>query len=260
VIQHGTIVLVFPQSERLLVAADSRSILGASLGPDMCKIVPLGKRMLFFATGLTVVGDKKTGRIIYSANDLAQKSFTKFGSMSDAVLRSKKMATYWGESVRKRISDDEIIQPDFWKKANRQLVQGIFVSRSEKTSWFVLKVQVIPRPAESNRSPPVVTFSIIPVQFISGQVMTSGDPHAVYLVEEFLSQQTARSIAANQEMLKIISSNPGIDKEMFTLKSIITVIEEWAGPDASIGGPSDILELTRNDIHWLEVKDECKHQ
>src|SRR5215467_7977810 len=77
----GTIIAMLKDGDRLIVVADSRSSNNAGAHrDDVCKIMSLGEKGFFFASGRTLLVDNK-GTTIFDISDVARRIFNDFSHL-----------------------------------------------------------------------------------------------------------------------------------------------------------------------------------
>jgi hypothetical protein len=251
-------------NDRVLIAADSKQMrpFGEEPSYSECKITPLGDTTVFSAVGGVKAMQKKTGKIVYSAHELAKATFARFKELPNTDSRTLKMAKYWGQAMsdqmRAAIAKGGTVQP---LSAEGNIMTGFFVSTPEltkSTHWPVYRIDIIATLPKAKGSLETIRYIVAPENIPVGSVVTVG-PEYRALVGEFISEQTPRSVAAKNKMRTVLRSNPTIDQDAFSLESVIAAVEEWA-TDGHIGGQTDILELTHSGSDWLAVKDNCRKQ
>jgi len=266
-IVHGTIVLILHAKDRILVAADSKgSGTGASDTYKECKITPLDKWTFFTAIGNVVMEDKKDGKLyyIYQARKLSKETFARFKNQPNSSSRTKSMANYWGKTVSDEIRAFIATRRSVPTTPDGQVLKAVFVSNTPPMDWTLYEVEIMTDPPNPPNGPTIhgelqtVTYNVhsenIPLDITKGL-------NAEYrsLVLEAVAGQTPRSVIAKNKMQEIIRADPTMDRVAFGLEYILATVEEWAGAKSNIGGPVDLLELNSTGVHWLHVKDECRH-
>ena len=265
IVDHGTIVLILHKNDRILVAADSKLSGGGRDAPrfNECKIPPLGQWVFFTAVGNAEMGDLKDGKpfVIYKARELSEESFARFRKEPNTNSRTKKMADYWGQTVRNQISAYIAARhwvPTYRTEQGPEVLKGIFASNTPPSNWAIYEVRISADRPKSQEVLQTITYHVDPKSIPPNlKLALNGEYRG--LVGEFVSVQTPRSIAANKKMLTIIQSNPTIDADAFGLEFTVSSVEEWAGPHSDIGGDVDVLELNSTGVHWLKVKEGCRY-
>lgn len=89
----GTIVVVKASPEKLIIAADSKLKVNHGYHDCACKIISLGDRMIFAATGRMQINT-------WSANQAARDAFHSISRKEPGGPRAARVAQLWGSLVR----------------------------------------------------------------------------------------------------------------------------------------------------------------
>jgi len=256
--RHGTIVVVWYDAKRLIVAADSRNNLGkgvdASQNDLACKIAALGKYAVFVASGLTGYdnagpGDRmETWRAIDEARRVYARLVKERGEWQDEYV--DKFARSWGEVVQSRISDLATFSPLIVRMAavdgllttalaatgRGKNIQVILIQISIEDGWVQM---ITPR-----RIGPEVCQ---PCALGRGEIVT-----------EFVGLTTKR---ARIEAERLARETSGLSDDEREVRRIIRLVDLTIRllPDTHVvGGPIDALELRAGEpLSWIQRKSEC---
>jgi len=211
--------------------------------------------MFFTASGIGSVAENRAGKLsyVFRAGDVSRQAFHKFSGEEASDLRTKKMATYWGQTVRDQIQH-MIATHQNPPATDNEYLTGIFVSSSRDKQWSVYEV---PIKAELAKDRKIVTYAVTPLTAPIPYTVELGSSHN--MVKEFFTIQTKRSIVAQQKMGEIIKSHPNVDSIAFSLEFAILTAEKWEPNNPTFGGKVDVLELKRDGgVHWVKVKENCR--
>jgi hypothetical protein len=251
---HGTLVLIQADSNRIIVAADSRRRSGPGEFTDSaCKINVLGPHMFFTAAGDVALTHVDHGRdiIVYDAHEFAKTVF-KTHQMSTA----HEIAGLWSELIRRRLQRAINATPKSFGTYTPKF-QAVFASTSS-TELHIYRMEVAVKKSKTGSGVVSVEQKSFlmppnePTMYLGGEALPD--------VVEFLQNQTPRAVEANKHLRGDIADNPDRDAVALRMQFAIQYAADWSTSKDTVGGPVDILELTHKGNRWIAVKNECKNQ
>lgn len=250
---HGTMIIMEIQSDRILVAADSRKTMNGEHWDDECKIVPFMDRGFFVLFGNVALKDLKNGKMLFDANAVARKSVATL--QGKGTIPIAKIAARWGEAMRVILSDRMAKTPSDFAKYDRKeaLITGIFAAGIDR-GFVVQKVQL---------------FLTTPIKAVRTAMQTNppsapmfiyGSADAILASNEFYANHSARAIAAKSRMDQVADkADPG-QGAAIEMEFVIQAAEDW-DTHGTIGGDIDVLELPKTGHPvWLHVKESCRQK
>jgi hypothetical protein len=246
----GTLIVIELDNDRMLAGADSKEV-GVSAGQERCKITQLSDNVFFGAAGDTTVMDGNSLGLaaIYDAHVVAKQAFEKFKQKSNSDLRTRQIANEWGRIIKGRI--ERIISNNPKNPPPIKTVQGVFIGNTFNKEWSIYTINLVVLPASKGKKLPTVSFGVRPsVPTPSNNVAFLG-AGGVYAAE-FYAGRTGRAYEARRVNEYLISTTPGVDRSEFTMESAINAAEQWAPPEAGVGGDIVVIELKNGSIRWIK--------
>ena len=254
-VAHGSTVVMFFSPNKVVLAADSRTVFDGpdgkeSLGNSECKIFALNNHMIAGFAGAVgydlAPGESGEGwsvRGVLSSVIAGRESKTPV----EAIARA------WGNKM-KHILDSEMRRPDSRLPAQMSVpVAGVFAGLSRDNRLIVYWVEL--RRVSSPLPEVKVELGRYPY--------THGRPEAVAgrvtglkIVNELNDSITERAKKDHKAWLIESKKMRLTDRDARLTGRYVERIIDW-GDDESIGGDVDILELTRKGSRWIRRKRDC---
>jgi hypothetical protein len=251
-ITTGTIVVFAQTKTRVIIAADSRAgtvhngTAVQRIDDSYCKIVPLGRYLVFTATG--ILGD---GNQAGNATSIAITAFS-------AAPQSEKISIQEGENILARWASS--MMKDF-----RKLSQESLSSYAEASSGILTNGVLVGTERAGH-----VWISVAQIFYKNGVItaenfnLTSSDPSTTYNavgkgeiyqefeVEKTSSRAVAERLAWNKKGLK------GVPLDRFKARRLVELTILYHTNKVDVGGPVDEIEIDANGAHWIQVKRNCR--
>lgn len=242
------VAIVSQKGDYVVVAAESRSLdlSRRRVNNLSCKIIGLGGEMLFFETGVNVIGVQRGEA--WNAEDVARAIYQESQNRDARTL-----SIAWGNRALQWFYSQSSADLQSTAETNGGIVTGGFIgfdndgkaSVQNQTIYYSTVDRTLSR--RPTGQPP-----------IPGQVVASGI--AKELAAEFFEGKTKRAIEAFGPIgtFRLIGVDAGIDANL-ARKAIEFAIRSATGREQeALGGPIDIAVLRRNrTIEWVNRKPEC---
>jgi hypothetical protein len=241
-LSHGSIAVVRFSKDRIIAAADSRSVdpINPLAQATACKIIALTDKGFFLNIGIL------SAKGFFDGNDLARKSYRKFRT------HSRGTANEWGEQTATALTA-------FFGKENFPITEqtratGIFgfVTTGHLSLY---RVDVVPIQQEKTVR---FVFHVVP-EYPNDREDMFGSEVSVPLMNEFAANKTARAHVANNEFEKYAGTRPDTNFEPLFMRAQLQAAVRWSRSN-DIAEPIDVLVLDQPSGHivWVERKhDQC---
>jgi len=243
----ATAIALIRTPDEILAAADSKQTIDVLLPGfvstrDVCKIHKIRDNFYFAAAGYRGVVDPLTGK----AADIPQGGIF---TVEQAVLRPHKVALsirenvdIWEQSIasflRKSLGERQRNNPEYFKR------NFSILSKSDVVFFGIERELMIVHHLQFRaQAEPEVT--IIPTRW-----MCPGDCQDPTLAPVFLGEREAMQMYWTETRF---NKDNGFPKNAEALVDAAIT----ANPKA-VGGPIDILRITRKESSWIKVKPECR--
>lgn len=251
-IEKGSVGVIYYTNDKLIMAADSRSITrGREANDTKCKLAALGKNIVFINSGMlsydasgTVLPGLDT---IEEAHAAYQRSLTNPGpDLLDQVV-AEWTASVWGRITPLYIHDPQLVLRG---AENDILTIAMFgESRSDLLRLFLVRITVDP-----NR-PPLQAIGIDRRQLTPSTAVRAIGKADV--VSAYLDRSNPRT---RQEDQQWASDSQQLGPENRDIMRIVRLVDLTIAYDGSgtVGGPVDALELGRGgEVRWVQRKPNC---
>ena len=258
-IQSGSIVVVTSSKDEIVVAADSRRIVGQSYVDTGCKIAALGNKLIFAAVGNTGLGPPN-GRASWDAQTLARNEFVRLEEKHATHDWTLDLAKAWGNATKIKVQEsltrsgktflagldgNEIMSAafaGFGKEGDVSLIRSVIAYRTTKHGFLA-------------------TNNFEPVLIAPGEQKVLGEGEIA--AEIGGSSPTAAQL--RQEAEADAKSGRWTDPGVFwAIETVKLTIKHHVGKMkngrimSNVGGKIDAVSLSRsNGIHWIQRKDNC---
>ena len=259
--EFGTIVVLNSSQNEVVVAADSRSTVGARHFDDRCKITALGNSLLFAASGYTGEGtfDAVSGRPLHLRWDthrIAREEFLRLARERETRAVPLELARAWGGRVTQRVESDLASDRNsVLASLDGDVVTSAVFAGFDEGALLTVTAQI----TYVLTRRPQLRFQVINV---------NRSPRAVFLgedavAEEFVADQTKRAKAWNAEAKTEATSAK--DQVAFYSKRFAQLSVRYDRGKTlngrivhDLGGPIDVVRLRRGGgIDWIERKPNC---
>jgi hypothetical protein len=245
---HGTLIILQPDGNRVLMAADSRRMDRGNPNDHTCKIIQLGDRAFFAAAGdVQLLG--ADNKVVYDVHDIARSLYEHDGTKDIATI-----AKLWAEAVREKMQ--------FVLDHNRRVfreepsLSGIFATatQSQITVYTYEMVMLYPSDKKAIIQPSPNSF-VVPAE--QGRV-EGGSKQGLIALNELAQNKKPWAVAANKDLETLIANNPKKDRVAIKLRFEIKTASLQM-TTKTVGGYVDVLELsTKSGNNWLYAKPECR--
>lgn len=260
----GTIVVLHEEEPtRIVMAADSRAVrdTGGTRVPDDndCKLLPLDKKTVFAATGLSEFTPKNKSVPLWNAYSLGQRVYTELSSAAKDLLPLR-VALAWGDETQKFLNDFAEGNPTVFKElvAEHQIppqaiIAGILPEGNVQVVWEKFTIaENAPRPV---RAVHVEVPSLqVNCDVALGNFCGFGRSE---IVDEYSHLTSDR---AREEMKRWKKKHRHWSKEKQDTELTLKLAELTVQRDTSglVGGGIDAVELKRGSkIVWIRRKANC---
>jgi hypothetical protein len=243
----ATAIAILRTPDEIVAAADSKQTIDVLLpgfvsSRDVCKIHKIRDNFYFAAAGYRGVVDPLTGK----AADIPQGGIF---TVEQAVLRPHKVALsirenvdVWEQSIasflRKSLGERQRSNPEYFKR------NFSILSKSDVVFFGIEReLMVVHHLQFKAQAEPEVT--IIPTRWLC-----PGDCQDPRLAPVFLGEREAMHMYWTETRF---NKDNGFPKNAEALVDAAIT----ANPKA-VGGPIDILRITRKESSWIKVKPECR--
>jgi hypothetical protein len=246
-VTHGTYFAIYPSSDYVVVAIDSRRREDSSNGAtkffdDKCKVVPLSDGAIFIATG------------IISNSDFRAPIFDGFTSAPTAFARARQThsleesAMFWAQDIRPKLEALYPFYPAlFNSRPNGEILHGYFIGfdfGGELASFDAKILHNLPGP---------FTLEVTP---LPRDLFTLGGYKAE--VQEFISGITPRAAAIQRQIQTESTGKSIVEKRMIEIKHLVIEVPQWTN-DEEVGGDiaQVIFESTAKGWRWYNRPNFC---
>ena len=258
--EHGTIAVVYYTPSKIIIAADSRVLLGTDdtdtrHEDNACKVAALGDKIVFVSAGYS--GYNRNGPLdalpTWRVSDEAHQAYSDvFAELKNKASKPAVtlVAARWGELIRAHITDLYSIRPKAIADlaVDGLLTSAIFSGTSADGHLIVLLVQLkLGTNGVEVVGPKEITTETCPPCAL-------GDG-SIFL--EFFSKtsERARDEAARWAIRKRQLSQTEFDR-LWIIRFVDLTILLYPSPN-EVGGFIDALELTPQGVTWIQRKDNC---
>ena len=243
-INSGTLIVFQITKDKLVIAADSRSMTNGVPDDTSCKIMAFNDKIVFFTDG-------SAGYRPINPFDIAFDNRTEAANaIRSQVQRSslEDIANAWAQNVIQRWQSLYALHPEVVVDASKikkgELADGVF-AEAVNGKIIIAARTIVFKPEDLI---PIVAYPL------SGDCTTG--PCAVGITDVF-SEYMAKPPTSRRAISENITK-PGID-EIARAKRLIELSKLHSVQKDSIGGDIDVLELSNSGrIQWDARKDNCQ--
>jgi hypothetical protein len=256
---HGTIAVVKYETQRLVIAADSRHNFGKGAGSyrndTACKIAALGEHAAFVSSGL--VGYDNAGPrdqlATWRATDDARSHFAQIvedrGEWKDEYLDA--LAISIGTSLVAHITELGRYSPATIQSAtvgNLLTTALLATGRGDNITAAVVQVGVNEHKRAQLLSQRRITPAVCPPCALGrGEVVT-----------EILGLSTQRARVEMNRLKRELAEIPDTEREIRRITRLVELSVAWLPDNAGVGGPVDVLEVRAGkSARWIQRKPQC---
>jgi hypothetical protein len=233
----GTFFVAAVQNDFVVVAIDSRaSSEDAAPNDRHCKIQPLSRNVIFFATGLSYILDRKDKNVVLDAGKTAKNIFDQLNDRNFDLLSDN-----WAAKMK----DDFtlLVQTPFE-------TSGFFAGLDAAGNITFLQKEIEYRPM---RGFAVSGDHTIPAA--NAQMLYSAGHDEI--IRELISAQTARAKAILVDVERRAADRPAADAIAIRFAAYVAAVRDWSG-DNHVGGEIAVIILEkRRGWHWYHRPDFC---
>jgi hypothetical protein len=248
--RSGSILATKFSDERIIMAADSRATdnNGHRIDDCDCKILIIGKSLVFVTGGRGHADDPRTHKTIVDATDIAMSV-----RRSNSTASIEKVATLWGQKMKLALGELGKLSREALLgglEKDQVVALGVFAGTEPdgRISAYVLGINY-----EIDGGNIILTTHLQPVQHGTVAFFTHGTAE----LDEFMIAKTKRARDWNIRLMKELESKHIADYEPYRLIAGVQAAIEWAN-DEAIGGDVDALILHKGGkIEWLQKKKHC---
>jgi hypothetical protein len=249
-VKAGTFIALRSSNDEIVVAGDSRNIIGGKEFDDSCKVRAFGGELIFAVAGIGGAIHSTVGRS-WDSRTIARSLFLRLSREPANDPLAIRLASAWGNKVKEKLKVEAARDKDVvaGKKPGSDLTSGLFVSFYNKAPLIVIGA---------------VTYSIdlrgaVDTRFAIQNIYR--EPQTVMLGETDVAAELGSHVQQWEQALPfsvdpiatwaIAAVKFGIDHSPLIVSNGRTV--------RSIGGPVDAARLTpENGIRWIQIKPSCQ--
>ena len=258
-LKHGTVVVIFVSSERVVLAADSRvTFSGGRRGFEdtECKVADLGQETIFAELGVSRYDfgpQQKTTP--FNAQTTARRVARSLpGETTD---RAKAMAASWSKQVKNALDVELERHPQevmaSLRGSSKLLAGGVFAGKTSD-GLVVYFAAVNCECSGEHKSASIKITQILPTDDgLPAAVI--GTSEAMNLFSEMVEGRTARGL---KELTSLSSEVNGDDRGAeVTVKTAEFVLRN--SKDRMVGGPVNAIELSKSaQARWVRKEKNCR--
>jgi hypothetical protein len=251
--RHGTILLFEKTTAKIMIVSESRTYDATTEAKGKaCKIIELSEDTLFFYTGnLLEAYNRRTGKIIFSQQNLARQAFGGLKMRPRTYNRLSRIASRYSELARPRL---EALSKSIRDPSTMIGLAG-FASLDEHKHPRLVLVN-IPFVVPNDGAPP---YTGMPSIYEPKQNETQMGAYKQYAgVSEFFDGKSERAKKAAAEFNSRSAKLPKQDIEVYELIAAVEASLSWNKDDPTIGPPVDAVVVeSGKGIRWIKRKPEC---
>jgi hypothetical protein len=245
---HGTYFLAGVSNDYAVIAIDSREShptgVNNAANDRYCKIRPLSRDVIFFATGTTSGLNTSTGAIIFDARDVAQRAFEYFTDDNFDNIANK-----WATEMKTIYVS--LLNSFPLGTSSETVARGFFIGTNSHNEITASAATIFSRPELFTR------FDIRIERVVPGPpdhmpILNNG--HFKIMEEFFDGGQTDR---AKKLVAETAGWKPGPDTDATRYSSYVAAVRDWSG-DNDIGGEVATIILERGKgWRWFRRPNFC---
>jgi hypothetical protein len=252
---HGTILIFWADSERVIVGADSK-VSGPQFSDVRArKIIKLSDHDLFAYSGGAAGFILPSGQIAFRATDLAHSAFEQLRSQPRSNERIIAVASRWGELVKKNLDPLLVLVKKNSLPGYIGLGGFAGLDGAGNPSLYYVRIDV----TTPDRGPPFVTPekpTKWPIDPTEPYLSSEGGAYGGF--NEFLAAMTPRAQSANAKFGRSLTNKPRDDWEAYRLAFGIETALSWYKSYSGVGGAVDVAVLERgHKVRWIQRKQRC---
>ena len=258
-LEHGTIVVFIVSKDRVVIAADSRSVSSQSgrlPTDDACKITALGTRLLFAEAGISDEGHTLLANRNWSVQQEALAAFAKFQKSRKHLDAVEQVSRDWLTAMKwiYRRSLKQYGQ-DILRHPSNVLTQSRFLGINEAGKIEGRWIDIVFDRTQLEAGKVVVKIRDKPWEMpVQPLVVTMGNAEVVL---SFLRKSGDYGHSALEHWLAGNPAPPG-DINLAAAKFLVEYAEDNSPPADGIGGPIDEVEmLPGQGVQWVNRKPGC---
>ena len=247
----GTVIVTAHNTQRLILATDSRRTKKNGYEDGVCKILVLDRKTVF--VGSAWVSHKKGKVVFWQAYADAVGAFDnskRYGS----TTRLENAAIVWGQQSVKAVNRALVSDPvDSRAKLDHNVFyNGLFMGFTDGVAEMYV-VQITYDPATQKANKHLVTYNI-------GPKLVFGAGGWTETVLEVLAGKTEFAISEAARFQMDIHTHNYTEQDGPPHWAIrLAELSELYGPHKDqVGGPIDALEITRHGINWIQCESSCQ--
>jgi hypothetical protein len=262
----GTTIVFSVSQQKLVVAADSRDLADGSdrtdVRDDACKILAIGKNLLFTGAGLVAERHTRLTSLNWNAFEEVVRAFSKYeksGSTHTSQDAVDGAAARWMIAAEQEYSQMQRrdVRGFLSSTTNDTVVDATFIGQDSSGKIKVREVSVTfdrNRARKGGYGPISARNQLweIPQQAV---LKAAGHAEIAY---EFSGQLSDRARREAQKWEAEILRRPREDRDVLNVIHLVRLSELYAPKEWGVGGEIDVLEITpTNGGHWIRRKPEC---
>ncbi|MGA9390873.1 MAG: hypothetical protein WBV69_10545 [Candidatus Sulfotelmatobacter sp.] len=257
--ESGTVIVVGYSQNKIIIAADSRSVDEGKVPTDNdCKITALSNKLFFSASGRT--HDVTLGMLGWDATDQARQALAAVSTHAPIGTFTQAMAIEWAQLIGQNISHN-IRQQEYDSLIPRHVyIAGIFAGLGPNVDLQGTHIRVdrgeSSRPIERHM---IYTTPVeLPLSDTMGYLSLSGQTE---ILNEFIGTGSARAKIERAITLKESKRWPIFDSDArMVIRLTELVIKYWNHPELA-HGPVDAVEIDKGgSVRWIQRKPNCTDQ
>lgn len=255
-LEHGTVVVFIASSNRIIVAADSRAS-GYQPNDNSCKIVALGRQLLFTAAGVAAHAHTIQTSRNWSVQQQAVRAFRALGAKpSDAVSRASDI---WLRSMKRIYLRELKLYPRQMLSStiNDALMNSAFVGVDQAGQLKVREIGITFNRAVVEKSGAPVLTVTDNSWHLTGQPVIKIAGHSE-IIQEFQQGESERARADTERWNLEMNAHRNEDTDLLYAVFLVDLTSSYAPAEFGVGGPVDEVEIfPKSGIQWIQRKTAC---
>lgn len=253
-VETGTFVVIRSSQKEIVVAADSRAIVGGAIDDNSCKISALGDNLIFAAAGETGVTHKSRG-LSWDSRTTARDLFLRLSRQRADEPMPIRLAIAWGNEVKTKLKIEATHNKAIskGKTPGMDLTSGVFAGFYENAPLIVV----------GGITYEVNSGGVFDPQFSIRSIYRT--PQTVILGDTAIAAKLgAPATSRSQRWIRSLPFSPdpiarfAIGAVNFAIQYSPTRIGGNGRYVSDIAGPVDAVRLVRfAGPEWIQIKPKC---
>ena len=255
-VQSGSVVAITSSKDEIVIAADSRRLIGDSYTDSACKIAALGNKLIFAAVGDTGFGP--SGAIEWDAQTVARNEFARLETEHTAHDWTLDLAKAWGNAAKTKVQ--ELLTKYGKDVFDQKSIMGAVFAGIDKNGEVSLVGSAVDYQA-TEQGGLLATSRFYPIA--PGKILVLGENE---IADELFNASTVSGAELRQEAAEDAkdSKNSKDSTVLMAIEVVKLTIEHHSGKinngrlEHTVGGPIDAVVLSHSTgIRWIQRKNIC---